>query len=111
MRSHDRSALLHRALNIILSILYIPWAFMCSLAGLVQDGLVNETNVFLLISGQIVTWSGIVVALTSHYCLYLSDKAYSKGRKCDSYVIRFLPIIVMVAAFLIFTLACELAEA
>lgn len=97
-------------LNIILTFLYIPWALICSLAGLVQDGLVNETNIFLLISGQIVTWSGLIVAFTSHYCLFLSNKAYDQGKKGASYVIRFLPVIIMVAAFLIFALAWELTN-
>ena len=97
-------------LNIILAVLYIPWTLICSLAGLVQDGLVNETNKILLISGQIVTWSGLIVAFTSHYCLFLSNKAHAQGKKGASYVIRFLPVIIMVAAFLIFALAWELAN-
>ena len=100
----------HRVLNITLSILYIPWALICSLAGLVQDGLVNETNVFLLISGQIVTWSGLIVAFSSHYFLYLSNKLYAKGKMGPSYVIRFLPIIIMVSAFLIYGIVYELVR-
>lgn len=110
MAQHHKGLLFHRLLNGILAILYIPWAFLCSLAGLVQDGLIGETNVFLLISGQIVTWCGLIVAFSSHGCLYLSDTVYHRGKRGISYVIRFLPVIIMVAAFGIFAIAETLAN-
>lgn len=110
MPAQKKRDLFHRVLNIVLAVLYIPWVLVCSLAGLVQDGLVNETNVFLLASGQIVTWSGLLVAFTSHYCLYLSNKMYAKGKTCASYVVRFLPVIIMVIAFLIYGIAYEIVR-
>ena len=109
MLRQDKGLRFHRVLNIILAVLYIPYAFLCSLAGLVQDGLVNETNLFPLVSGQIVCWCGILTALTTHLCLYLSDRLYKSGKIVTSYIVRFLPLINMTAAFLIFALAEALA--
>lgn len=83
---------------------------VCGLAGLIQDGLIGETNVFLLISGRIVTWSGLIVAFTSHGCLFFSDTVYQRGKKRLSYVIRFLPVIIMVAAFGIYAIVETLVK-
>ena len=92
---------LHTILNRILAFVYVPYAIICFLLLMASETALTESDPLIIAGGYIIAYAGLFTALTAHLCLFLSARLYGSGKKSASYLVRFLPVIIMVAAFLV----------
>ena len=97
----NKGELLHIISTSFLAVFYIPYAFFCFLCLMATEVALVETNALIIAGGYIIAYTGLFTALTAHIFLVISFIIYSKGHKKKSYLIRFLPIINMLAAVFI----------
>lgn len=97
----NKGKLFHIISTSLLAVFYIPYAFFCFICLMATEVALVETNALIIAGGYIIAYTGLFTALTAHIFLIISILLYSKGHKKKSYLIRFLPIINMLAAFFI----------
>lgn len=96
--NRDRS---HRAPGSILAVVYVPYALFCFLLFMASETALTQTDPLRIAGGYLVAYAGLFTALTAHLCLFLSARLYRNGKQSAGCVVKFLPVITMVSAFLI----------
>ena len=91
----------HKGLNTALAIFYCPFSLFCMLFYMVTEIAFHETNVLILFSAYLIAHAGILTPLFSFVGIWLSNRLYHKNKIKASYVIRFLPILVMMFSLLL----------
>lgn len=97
----QKSDAFHRILNIILAIFYLPFSFVCILFYMATEVVFRENNQLVILVYNVVAHVGIFMPVFAYAMLYLSHRLYNAGRNNASYVVRFLPIIVMLIAIVL----------
>lgn len=97
----NKGTLLHIITTSLLAVFYIPYAVFCFLCLMVSEVALVATNDLIIAGAYIIAYTGLFTALTAHIFLVISFILYSKGHRKKSYLIRFLPVINMLAAFFI----------
>lgn len=91
----------HVVLNVILAIVYLPLAFMGFMLLMATEISMVETNPLIIASGYVIGYAGLFTAVTAHVCVFISVMLYNAKKRLTSYIVRFIPILTMVLAFLI----------
>ena len=84
----------YKILNTILYVLYIPLSFFGFMCGMATDGLIDETNEVVLTLTNIFAYTGLFMPIICLTC-YLVSRRITEN-KVLGYVIKFIPIIVLV---------------
>lgn len=83
-------------INIILTCLYIPLSLFCSLCYMATDGLIDESNVTIIVLTNIFCYIGLFMFVFAILSIVLSHVFYKKNLVKLSYFIRFIPIYLFV---------------
>ena len=85
--------------NWILGILYIPWAFISSLMGMVSEGFMEANNPVLLTLIDIICGISLVNALLCLFAVPVAVLLKRKGYSLLSLSITFLPLTLALLSF------------
>ncbi len=85
--------------NWILGILYIPWAFISSLMGMVSEGFMEANNPVLLTLLDIICGLSLVNAFLCLFAVPVAVLLKRKGYSLLSISITFLPLILSLLNF------------
>jgi len=88
----------HKVLNTLIDVLYIPLSFFGIMCGMATDGLIDETNRFIITLTNVLAYMGLLLPIICLVCYFVSKKI--TGNKSLGIVIKFIPFFIFVLMIL-----------
>ena len=85
---------IHKILNTIIYVLYIPLSFFGFMCGMATDGLIDETNNLIITITNIFAYIGLFIPILCLVCYFVSKKITEN--KSLSIVIKLIPFFVLI---------------
>lgn len=88
--------------NLVMAVLYIPLSLFCFLMGMATEAVTPDTHFLLVVGYHLLAWGGMLISVTVHPCLLVSQYFFSKkNQPVTGRIIRFLPLIAAALLLLI----------